>query len=54
MGEVELNRWLVEEGWAVSFGGYQGAERTARTARKGVWAGEFLRPADWRADRGIY
>ena len=49
VGDVEINHWLVEQGWAVSFGGYGMAEWEARTARRGLWAGEFDRPKDWRA-----
>ena len=49
VGEVEINRWLVEQGWAVSFGRYHAAERDARKARLGLWAGEFEQPRDWRA-----
>jgi len=50
VGEVEINRRLVEQGWAVSFGRYQAAERDARKARAGLWAGEFEQPSDWRAE----
>ncbi len=53
VGETELNRWLVEQGWAVSFGDYKGAEARARAAKRGIWAGEVERPADWRAERGL-
>ena len=35
LGEIEINRWLVEQGWAVSFGGYGGVERQARAAKRG-------------------
>lgn len=50
LDKLEINRWLVGQGWAVSFGDYQGEERQAKRGRKGIWAGEFQRPADWRAD----
>ncbi len=47
-GDREINRWMVENGWAVSFDAYPAAERAARAAGRGLWAGEFERPADWR------
>lgn len=43
-----LNRWLVAQGWAVSFGAYMDLEQGARGKRIGLWAGEFERPVDWR------
>ena len=45
---VEINRWMVEQGWAVSFDGYRAAERAARKAKRGIWSGSFIRPRDWR------
>lgn len=51
IGDRNVNRWLVDEGWAVSFGDYQAAESKARRERRGVWSGPFKRPADWRAER---
>jgi len=44
----EINRWMVEQGWAVSFDGYPGPERTARKAGSGIWASDFERPREWR------
>jgi endonuclease YncB( thermonuclease family) len=44
----ELNRWLVELGWAVSFDGYPAEEQIARKAKRGLWAGKFERPSSWR------
>ena len=46
----EINRWLVEQGWALSYHDYPGAERTARAAKRGIWSGTFLRPRDWREE----
>lgn len=48
-----LNAWMVRQGWAVAYRRYGGnifdAEETAaRTARQGIWAGEFVMPWDWR------
>ncbi len=44
----EVNRWLVERGWAVSFDDYPAAEREARKAKRGIWSGTFERPRAWR------
>lgn len=41
---------MVAEGLALSSGGYWREEAEARAARKGIWAGNFERPADWRDD----
>jgi len=47
-GSEDLNGWMVQQGWAVSYGRYAGAERDARSARRGIWNSEFDRPQDWR------
>lgn len=47
-GGREVNAWMVEEGWAVSFGGYSDEEAEAREKRRGLWEGSFERPSDWR------
>jgi endonuclease YncB( thermonuclease family) len=51
-GGVEVNRALVEAGWAVAYGAYGDAEASARASRKGLWAGDFDRPRDWRDSKG--
>lgn len=48
-GGLDLNRALVEQGWAVAYGDYNDAERLAREQRAGIWAGSFEQPHDWRA-----
>lgn len=47
-GEVDLNRQLVLEGWAVAYGDFERDEATARAGGYGIWAGSFERPQDWR------
>lgn len=47
-GSTDINAEMVAQGWAVSFGDYQGAEQRARAAGLGIWAGEFVRPGEWR------
>ena len=52
---VDLNGWLVTQGWAVAYRRYSRdyvrAEDQARAASRGVWSGQFERPWDWRAER---
>lgn len=48
---VDLAQAMVSAGHAVSFGGYYAEEAQARAGRRGLWAGEFMRPREWR-DRG--
>jgi endonuclease YncB( thermonuclease family) len=49
----DLSEAMVRAGHAIelrqhSRGRYSDAEREARAARRGLWAGEFERPAQWR------
>jgi endonuclease YncB( thermonuclease family) len=48
---TELNAWLVRQGWAVAFGQSRhiaSAEAEAKAAKRGLWAGTFERPSQWR------
>lgn len=47
-GSGDIGRALVLQGLAVSYGAYAREEADARAARRGLWAGPFERPADWR------
>lgn len=51
-GDADINRAMVESGLAVDYGGYAAAEADARKAARGLWAGSFERPQDWRAAHG--
>lgn len=51
-GNRDINREMVAGGWAVSFGGYFVDEALAREKRLGLWAGDFMRPGDWREIHG--
>lgn len=54
-GGTELNRWMVAEGWAVSYGGnFKTEERAAKSAKRGVWQGEFTMPQAWRRQNPRY
>lgn len=48
IGDLELNVWMVRNGWAVAYGRYGPDERRAKQARAGIWASEFDRPDVWR------
>jgi endonuclease YncB( thermonuclease family) len=45
---VDINAALVRDGHAVSFGAYGDEEAQAKAAYRGLWAGTFERPQDWR------
>jgi endonuclease YncB( thermonuclease family) len=47
-----LNAWMVREGWALAYVQYSreyvADEAAARAQRRGMWAGAFIAPWDWR------
>lgn len=55
VGGVDLGGWLVGRGLAVAYRrygrDYVAAEAEARESRRGIWAGRFAMPWDWRASR---
>ena len=46
---IDVQKTLVREGWAVAYytNDYKADEHQARRARRGLWAGEFQRPAQF-------
>jgi endonuclease YncB( thermonuclease family) len=52
IGEVDLNAWLVSEGLAIAYRHfsrvYVPQEDQARKAKRGIWAGSFTEPYEWR------
>ena len=44
----DINAQLVRDGLAVAYGHFAEEEAAARVARRGLWAGTFEGPADWR------
>lgn len=45
----DIGARMVEDGWAVSYGGeYETEEQRAASRGAGLWSGEFERPQDWR------
>lgn len=56
-GREDLNAWMVRQGHAVAYRRYAedyvAAEGEAKVAKRGIWAGTFQEPQDWRrAQRG--
>jgi endonuclease YncB( thermonuclease family) len=55
VGILNLNAWMVENGWAVAYRRYSKKyipeEQTAKSDKAGIWAGRFIMPWQWR--RGI-
>jgi endonuclease YncB( thermonuclease family) len=52
-GELEINAEMVRLGWAVAYTNhslsYVRLEAEARRAKRGIWAGSFEPPEDYRA-----
>jgi endonuclease YncB( thermonuclease family) len=47
----DINAWMVRQGWAVvsgHTGTYESEQDEARAAGRGIWAGRFEWPWDWR------
>jgi endonuclease YncB( thermonuclease family) len=49
---IDINAAMVREGHAIAFGEHQDEEAEARAAYRGLWAGTFEKPADWRRRNG--
>lgn len=49
-GDTDLNLAMVRDGWAVAYGDFEPVEDEARIHRRGIWAGGFERPEDWRRE----
>ena len=49
----DIQKWLVSNGWALSYvrvsHDYDADEKAAREAPAGMWQGAFIAPWDWRA-----
>jgi len=56
VGGVDINRWLVQQGWAINIdplGRYADDEREARDRPLSIWRGCFLAPHDFRHGRKL-
>ena len=55
VGGVDIGEWMVSQGWAVAYYlysyDYSRAEQRAKSARRGLWAGEFEKPWKWRKEQ---
>jgi endonuclease YncB( thermonuclease family) len=53
LDDEDLNAWMVRQGWALAFVRYSKTyvadEASARNAQRGMWAGAFIAPWDWRS-----
>jgi len=51
-GDEDLNAWMVGQAYATAYQRYSrhyvGGETTARALKRGLWAGTFDSPSDWR------
>ena len=51
-GQEDLNAWMVSQGWAIAYRQYSldyvANEDKARALKKGIWAGQFVVPSQWR------
>lgn len=48
----DIGAALVENGWAIIDGRYRAEQNRARNEKRGIWQGEFMPPAEWRAREG--
>lgn len=50
VGGPEVNGWMVAAGWGLADRPplFAETEAAARAAGRGIWAGEFINPAEWR------
>jgi endonuclease YncB( thermonuclease family) len=47
----DVNAWMVQQGWALASGFikiYRSEEAEAEAAKRGIWAGSFVPPRQWR------
>lgn len=55
VGRQDIGAWMVEQGWALAFTRYSddyvGQETAAKRTKRGMWAGEFVAPWEWRSKK---
>jgi len=53
VGGLDINGEMVRLGWAIAYSrhslSYVSAEAEAKRAKRGIWAGAFVKPEDYRA-----
>ena len=52
--DLDINGWMVTQGWAVAYRHYStryiANEDDARSNHRNIWSGTFEMPSQWRAD----
>lgn len=52
LGNIDLNAWMVRQGWAIAYRQYSrdyvDDESAAQAEKAGIWAGGFIEPSRWR------
>ncbi len=55
---VDLGEWMVLQGLALAYRRYSldyvDEEANAQAARCGIWAGEFVKPWEWRRGKRLH
>ena len=58
IGNININEWLVENGWALAYLKYSKKyiknENIAKRNRAGIWVGKFVEPWSWRRGERLY
>ncbi len=53
----DINAWIVQHGWALAYRRYSldyvDEEAEAQMARRGIWAGAFVKPWLWRRGKRL-
>ena len=57
IGQININMWLVENGWALAYRQYSKKyvenENIAKSNRVGMWSGKFVEPWNWRRGKRL-
>ncbi len=57
MAGEDINAWMVSQGLALAYRRYSldyvDEEADAQAARRGIWAGEFVSPWEWRRGKRL-
>ena len=52
LGSLNINAWLVQNGWALAYRKYSlkyiQYEKEAKINKAGIWSGKFIEPWNWR------
>ena len=58
LGKININIWLVENGWALAYRKYSKKyvenENIAKSNRVGMWRGKFVEPWNWRRGKRLH